>query len=73
MMPDLIQMQVRTLDVSMPGFIENLLPNFKYGNLCNVQSSPYRAPPKIYKKGAQDHIPADTTKKIDKNRLGTIL
>ena len=62
----------RTLDISMPGYIEKLLLKFKHGDSCNVQNSPYKAPTKIYGKGAQYPIPDGTTKKIDKSRINGI-
>ena len=34
----------------MAGYIENLLLKFKHGYSRNVQSSPYKAPPKIDKR-----------------------
>ena len=49
-----------------------MLLKFKHGNPCNVQSSPYKAPPKIYGKGAQDPIPDDTSKESDKSRINVI-
>ena len=56
--------EARTLDISMSGYIKKPL-KFKHRNLNDVQSSPYRAQSNIYGKGAQDSIPADTTKKIN--------
>ena len=56
----------------MPGYIEKLLLKCKHDNPLDVQSSPYKAPPKIYGKGAQDSIPHDTTKNIDKSRINII-
>ena len=53
--------ETRTLDISMLGYIEKSLLNFKHSNPRNIQNSPYRAPPKIYGNGVHDPIPADTT------------
>ena len=47
----------------MPGYISKLLLKFKHDNPHDIQSSPYKAPPKIYGKGAQDPIADDTSKK----------
>ena len=52
--------EARTLNISMPGYIEKLLLKFKHGNPRDVQSSPYKAPPKIY--GIGEHkTPSQTT------------
>ena len=48
----------RTLDISMPGYIAKLLL--------------YKAPPKMYGKGAQDPIPDNIPKKIDRGRINVI-
>ena len=57
----------------MPGYIANFLLKFKHGDPLNVQSSPYTAPLKLYGKGAQDPIPDDTSKNIDKSRINIML
>ena len=44
----------------------------KHGYPREVQSIPYKAPPKLYTKGAQYPIPDNTTKKIDKSRINVI-
>ena len=60
------------LDISMPEYIGKFLLRFKHCDPCNIQSSPNKAPPKIYGKGVQDPIPDVTTKRIDKSRITAI-
>ena len=65
--------EARTLDISMPGCIEKLLLIFKHGNPCNIQDVPcYKAPPKIYRKGAHGPTPDDKTKQFGIDSINVI-
>ena len=57
--------KAKTLDISMPGYIEKLLLTFKHMKPNKPQHSPYRAPQNIYGAAAQDLIPDDMTQKLD--------
>jgi hypothetical protein len=62
----------RTLDISMPGYIQRLLAKFDHKKPKTPQHSPHRAPPKKYGVSAHDPIPPDTTPAIDAPRIKII-
>ena len=60
------------LDISMPGYIDKLRARYKHEMPNRPQHSPYKAPPKVYGKAAQDTIPDDITAKLDGKRVKAI-
>ena len=57
------------LDISMPGYIDELRARYQHEMPSQPQHSPYRAPPKVYGTAAQNTIPDDITVKIDEKRF----
>ena len=56
----------------MPGYVKRLLNKFKHNKPDKPQYSPYKAAPRIYRKGAHDPIPEETTVKLDDKRIKRI-
>ena len=56
----------------MPGYIDKLRARYKHEMPSQEQHSPYKTPPKIYGRAAQDTIPDDTTAKLDGKRVKAI-
>ena len=56
----------------MPGYIDKLRARYKHEMPNRPQHSPYKAPPKVYGKAAQDTIPDDITAKLDGKRVKAI-
>ena len=53
------------VELSMPGYVKKLLARFKHKKPTKPVDSPYKAPPRVYGKAAQDPIPVDSSPKLD--------
>ena len=49
----------------MPGYVEKLLARFKHERPKKPVDSPYKAPPRVFGKDAQNLIPIDSSPKLD--------
>ena len=59
----------RFLDISMPGYINKLRARYKHEMPSRPQHSPYKAPPKVYGRAAQDNIPDDLSEHGDRKSV----
>ncbi len=59
----------RNVDISIPGYIENMLQRFKHEAPSKPQHSPYLAAPKQYGKEAQKAIPQNTSPTLPKDGI----
>ena len=62
----------RTLDISMPGYVQKILQRFQHAVPAQHQDSPHCAPPRKYGAVAQDPLPEDTSDKVNKKRVKII-
>jgi hypothetical protein len=56
---------LRTLDISMPRYINNVLQRFQHPVPSSPQNGPYKPFPKKYGTAAQDPIPTDASASLD--------
>ena len=62
----------RTLDISMPGYIQKALQRYKHVRSKRTQYSPYPATPRTYGAAAQDPTPDDDAPKATKDEVNYI-
>ncbi len=55
----------RTLDISMPGYVQKQLDKYKHAVSPRRQNCPYSPEPKKYGSKAQSPLPIDTSQKLD--------
>jgi hypothetical protein len=63
---------VRTLDISMPGYIKKLLHKYKHKMPKNPQHCLYTPAPKQYGAKAQAPLPANISPKLSDNKIKEI-
>ena len=55
----------RTLDISLPGYIDNVLQRFEHKTPTKPQHCPFQPSPRKYGTAAQDPLPQDTSDRLD--------
>ena len=59
--------ELRTLTISMPGWLQKMFVRFKHEPPSRNQYSPYQSQPRKFGKDKDDTIPVDKSPNLDKN------